>query len=469
MTGRSKRSTLSIVGLVLSCSSCTEAPTSLPPTAPTTLEANELLSGDRGVLVSEAFSSIDLEAAQDSLGEPVEHRWLNFAVLFEGDTVDSWRVDPERIAFRVPVLTTGDYSLRVASPVYSAAPLGARVLGLVSTSYLDDCGWIGPDEVVPISPEEALFFTWCNRYQEVVGNIEGTALIRPALLRSGFRWLEGAHLENTGEGFFRSYMFAAGPSYRPGYAVLEHPVLEPPDSITQTWVWRFGREPTPVSEIECFPAPDAGSLYTAAEVAPGVCVALGQYGRLFRNGEQLAYTFFGANQHTTFRVSSQGVAAPTTSVGTLFRSEWPVIVDEGIGIYTVPEYRDVSGVAFSPSGDSLFVAADISDRSEDYRNDTWVLDIRESTTGVLWKRERLDTCVADLAYAHDKLWLLGCGSTDDIMRVEIRSTDLTELRAVERYTEWYPYRFLMPASDGRRAYLFGTHSRALWMAIVDVF
>jgi hypothetical protein len=243
----------------------------------------------------------------------------------------------------------------------------------------------------------------------------------------------------------RRFMWAAGPSYRPGFAVVERYPSLPTDS-SSTWVWRFGSDPEPVTTIDCIPA-DYGwgsrfDSFIAAELAPGVCAATTADG-LYVGGvkESALDSFDGITSWPSFKVASDGTAALTDVYPLVADQGWPVMrPGEGIA-YTLTDYRAVYGVAFTAEGDSMYVTGHPSTSSRDVPSDP-VLDLRDALTGTLLLRTALDSTThysfghtkpTDVHRSGEHLWTARYVLVDgrEQYRVEIRNPeDLSVLRAV---------------------------------------
>lgn len=477
-------STFAAVVITLTVTSCTEPPTSLPPASPLTMELTPLFSGGEGVLVSESFRSIDLAALTDSLGQTIARRWSNFRVLFDGDTVDSWRVSEDRIAFRVPPSYSGSYEVAIRTATVGASPLSARVIGAVPGygPYWACSGGTTGSEYVPIGPEELLLATYCGSFQHgrspqgVVRITPGRMIQQGSLIDTGdwtdelsFDWPEDWNDR------MRS-MWAAGPSFRAGHAVVER--YPNTGDSSSTWVWKFASNPEPVEPIDCLPPEYGWGVdfgYTAAEIAPGVCLSMVRGGDFYLSGsERLADASLSSSGHPSFRVSSNGTTAlrsATTSDGA-----WPVF-RPGVGVaYTVQGYLEVKDVAFSPSGDSMYVTAWADESAEE--DAPLVLDVRKTDTGVLLNRLEIGTCKrhpcrdpAAVARDADHLWTLRWLTVDDDrqLRVELRDPgSLSVRRSVAIPEHLYPFfsdmvavasdAVLVPDATGRRAYIVSGYS-----------
>lgn len=469
--------------VVLAAAACTEPPTSLPPAAPLALESSTLFSGAEGVLVSEAFGSIELVALRDSLGE-IPRRWSNFEVRFDGNTTDSWRVSGDRIGFRVPPSYSGTYTVAIRTPTYATRAVQARVIGATpgyGPVLLCAAGFYDGSDFVPLGPEELLLSADCVRTGSV-RLIPGTMLQLSSLVNPDewidelwFEWLEGRDR-------FRS-MWAAGPSVRPQHAVVER-YPDTAEDRSSTWIWRFGSHPGPVEPIECLP-PDVGwgwgVEYTAAEIVPGVCLSVTLGGDFYLNGSELvadALPIGLSGIYPSFRVASNGTAVlrnvelVSSRQGT--SRAWAVFQPgEGVA-YTVSDYLFVKDVAFSPSGDSMFVTAIVNIDEDEHL----VLDLREVEAGRLLKRVELGCpeprgrCAFNAAaIARDAvhLWILRWAAVDDDwqLRVELRDpVDLSVLRSVAvpdhlAFTHpMVPVGFdpvLVPDATGRRAYIWSVY------------
>ena len=460
---------------LLVLAACTESATAPPRSAPLSMESSTLFSGGEGVLVSESFRAIELAPLTHSL-EVIPRRWSNFQVLFAGDTVDSWRIADDRIAFRVPPSYSGTYSIEIRSSAYAASPIPAKVIG-AAARYSPSWGCVGgyyTSEFVPIGPEELLLSTYCWRFEDmfpqgVVRLTPGTMFLDTYLADqeewADELWFNGReHISGTFRG-----MWAPGPSSRPGLAVVERYPESEADS-SSTWVWRFGREPGPVEPIECLPADNGWGLewgFTAAEIAPGVCLSVTEQGEFFLNGSQPLITVpVRCCSEPSFRVSRNGTAA-LRNVALWNDKRWPVFRPTD-GVAFVVEYSHVKDVAFSPAGDTMYVTALL----EDQDRPRLVLDVRDVVDGALTSREELEcrgTCASDLgalARTSEHLWSLRHVTVDDDRqaRLELRDpTDLTVLRsvAVPVHPDYPTYSFalgdhpvLLPDATGRRAYIF---------------
>lgn len=460
---------------LLVLAACTESPTAPPPSAPLALESSTLFSGGEGILVSESFRAIELVPLTDGVAV-IPRRWSNLEVLFAGDTVDSWRIADDRIAFRVPPSYSGTYAIEVRFQEYAASPGQARVIGGTrgyGPSWYCSGGFVG-SSFVPISADELLLSTFCSELgdqapQGLVRIIPGKMSQHISLIEDG-EWIDELSFDwhNEWGGSFRS-MWAVGPSIRGGHAVVERYPEVPTDS-SSTWVWKFGAAPASVEPIECLPPQfgwgvDAG--FTAVEIAPGVCLSVTEQGEFFLNGSQsLISVPLPCCSDPSFRVSRNGTAA-LRNVDLWNDKRWPVFRPSD-GVAFVVEYSQVKDVAFSPVGDTIYVAAIL----EDQDGARLVLDVRDAVTGALKSREELEcrrNCANDLgalARTSEHLWSLRQVTVDDDRqaRLELRDpTDLTVLRsvAVPVHPEYPSYSFaigdhpiLLPDETGRRAYIF---------------
>ena len=481
MTGQHVKG-LTICLTLLTVPACTESPTAPPPSTPLSLESSTLFSGGEGVLVSESFRSIELAPHSDSLGTQ-PRRWSEFQVLFDGDTVDSWRVSEDKIAFRVPPSYSGTYSIEVRSPLYAARPVQTRVIGGAPGygPYWMCGGGFPSEEFVPIDPEEILMWTFCWRFEDSIpqGIVHLTpgAMFQNVYLSDPEEWTDELwffDFPSRNSGSFRT-MWVPGPSVRSGNAVVERYPASEADS-SSTWVWRFGADPASVERIDCLPPQygwgiDAG--YTAVELAPGVCLSMTKQQEFYLGGSQLLTTGnFGKPTFPSFRVAKNGTAA-LRNIYVPSPQGWPVFrPDEGVA-YEVEGYLRVEDVAFSPEGEVMYVVA----TTEATDGERLVLDARDTASGTLADRLELG-CASKLCYCSyaavardsEHLWILRRVIVDGgwQARVELRDpTDLEVVRSVavpEHLHHPSPdgvaigcSPVLVPDATGRRAYIFGMY------------
>jgi hypothetical protein len=468
---------------------CSDSPSAPVSSADLELESSTVYSGSEGILVSPAFETFALTAAVDTAGASIPRRWSNLRVRFGGQEVDSWRIDETRIAFRVPPSYSGDYEIQVESPLTFERFPNASVVGArPGHSPGWNCYSMTPQVPMAVSPGELLLATHCNQLDFETERV-GTVRLFPA---TTFQSESLVPVENpywcnndpvncepvTGAGDWLAelsfqgdwsdlqpswrFMWAAGPSYRPGFAVVErYPSLLADSS--STWVWRFGSDPEPVTAIDCVPTDYGwGSRHTsfiAAELAPGLCAALNRDG-LYVGGvnESALESFSDITSWPSFKVASDGTAVLTDVYPLEADFGWPVVrPGEGIA-YMLTDYRAVYGVAFSAEGDSMYVTGHPSTSSRDVPSDP-VLDLRDARTGTLLLRTALDstthyrfghTIPTDVHRSGEQLWTARYVLVDgrEQYRVEIRDPeDLSILRAVAVPEYEGGLRSLVPAGD----------------------
>jgi hypothetical protein len=488
---------IAVIMMLLTAVACTDSPTAPPLSTPPSLESSTLFSGGEGILVSESYRSIELAPLIDSL-EVVSRRWSNFHVLFAGDTVDSWRVSEDRIAFRVPPSYSGDFTVEIDSPELAPPTntVQSTVIG-AATGYAAGWGCLGGFDLsafLPINSDELLLWTECVDFVE--GDRQGVVRLRPSRLSEPISLVEEGEWfdelsfdpwEDYGDRFRN--MWAVGSSFREGHAVVERYPDSATDSST-TWIWRFGFDPAPVERIDCLP-PNSGWGdrwgYTAAEIAPGVCLSLSSEG-VHLNGSQLlaAPTLDWDNWRglPSFRVANDGTAALRSIWFEV--PGWPVFRPDVGMVYMVEDYSAVIDVAFSPQADTMYAIAMVG-VGEAARP---VLDVRDTSDGALEYRVELEGgveydsgCGAAIAHDGEHLWTLGWLNVEDAtpeqaevpspcldesgmqVRLELRDpTDLSVLRSVAlpRHPIWESWPVavgstpvLVPDGTGRRAYIFG--------------
>ena len=465
---RSILSSLYLGASIVGVGGCSDSPSAPVSSADLELEPSTVYSGGEGILVSPAFETFTLSASVDTAGAPIARRWSNFWVRFNGQEVDSWRLDETHIAFRVPPSYSGDYEIQVESPVDFERSPRASVVGVrPGHSPGWHCLGMTPQVPIAVSPGELLLATHCNQLDfdsERVGIVRlfpATTYQAESLVpvedpywcsncgpvTGAGDWLDELSFQGDWGDLqpYRRFMWAAGPSYRPGFAVVERYPSLPTDS-SSTWVWRFGSDPEPVTAIDCIPA-DYGwgsrfDSFIAAELAPGVCAATTADG-LYVGGvkESALGSFDDITSWPSFKVASDGTAVLTDVYPLVADRGWPVM-RPGVGLaYTLTDYRAVYGVAFTAEGDSMYVTGHPSTSSRDVPSDP-VLDLRDALTGTLLLRTALDSTThysfghtkpTDVHRSGEHLWTARYVLVDgrEQYRVEIRDPeDLSILRAV---------------------------------------
>ena len=437
---------------------CFDGAPTFPESSPVQLESTPLLSGGKGVLVSAAYDRFFLKARLDPTGAVIERRWTNFRVEVDGAEVDSWRIDNTRIGFRVPRLASTTLAIDAVGGPPATASLTARALGSLFLGRLNDpCGSTGIPRLVPVGLEVIWSGTWCPLGRgegfPVEGFLNGYASIRPAVPGPEMTFVPGAHELATRD----STPTSAGTSFDPNRTILELPGTFGTGSAT--WVWSLGVDPQPIEPIECLPEGSWGGT-ALAEVAPGVCIAfhIGS-GHFMRNGvvidECCQIGFLGPS----FRVSSMGVAVlKDLAVRGDF---WPIFDASGQITHRITSYERVTGAAFSPDGELLYVLAALTDGSG------WVLDVRNSVSGELLDRVELDSSNMAAGGVHvegDDLYLSRMVTVDGNQQLRVERWNRADL-TLDRAIAMGPASFgsnttgvqveLLPAADGSRVHMVG--------------
>jgi len=157
-------------------------------------------------------------------------------------------------------------------------------------------------------------------------------------------------------------MTVPGPSYRPDHFVMGLT----PDSARYAQVWRA--TPTGFVLADTVPCASPGRRYTAVEIAAGVCLqADGFAGVVVRNGVDTVMPVQNGYREAQFRMAPGGTHTvlrmrPNVYMG-VTTTRWPVFDQTGAVAYTIDTLQRVTGVAFSPNGDTIFAAVSIPDTS----------------------------------------------------------------------------------------------------------
>jgi len=333
-------------------------------------------SGGEIILQSDAFRDLSLQPLLGADGTTVPKRWSNFAVVIDGDTTDTRRTAvPDQIAFRVPALLTGEHTATVEvagqRPVdlffhsVGQAREPTATLSSVTNTYEGQVmvpGMVLTAEEVGVPVEGALLGG--TGYVLINVNTGDPGVLIPELTASQTTVVQ---------------MYVPGPSYRQNHFVFDLSPLRASDPQ----VWRTTPEFAPVNSIQCASRNDQNSReYTAAEVAPGVCL-LAQGMSIWRNGNELI-TSQRALYNAQFRMAAGGrwtvaLTRSVTLVGQEPLTEWSVFDSTGAVAYTVSRYARVPGAAFSADGAKMYLVAKL--QSANGQPGEWVLQMLDAATG----------------------------------------------------------------------------------------
>ena len=352
-----------LVAVALLLGACSESPTGPRPLA-ITLDRAAQFSGDVVTIVAPELSRLTLIPESDSAPRP--NRWANLHVLVGGDSAESWRVAPDSIAFRVPPLYTGIYAVEVHATGFDSAGGSLQVVGQAYPVYaalhaytnaLSGTAWPGHGLLVGET------FNW-------PGYGIGYGLIDAQQKQLAM------FPELAADSVNRAKMFVPGPSYRPDHFVFDLS----PTGPGKARVWQLAPTRQLVDSIPCA----SNGTYTAADIAPGVCLLSRGYS-ILRNGTDTIVPFHAAYLESEFRMAAGGEwTVPRTRLdfNDLGPLPWPVFDAAGNVAYSIDTLRYVTGAAFSANGDTLYATVAAADPA--YQNGLrWSLMVLTAATGTM--------------------------------------------------------------------------------------
>jgi len=290
------------------------------------------------------------------------NRWTNFAVIVGSDTVESWRVAPTQIAFRVPPILTGNHQAVIVAQGHDRATVPFFGVGLAVPFY-----WGGLYAYTNVTsgtllPGRGLLVAEGTGYGLI--DVQDRRLRMYDELR--------AALPN------RVKMTVPGPSYRANHFIFDASPL----GTAAATVWRSD----PWTLIDTIPCGDAGDLYTAVELSATTCLSL-HFGRVVRNGTDTVVADFFAAREGEFRLAPGGnwaVIKTELSVRGLRdpAMSWPVFDRAGNVAYRIDTLFEVTGAAFSAGSDTLFVTASVHDTTgKNFAQGRFSIAALETATG----------------------------------------------------------------------------------------
>jgi len=338
---------------------CQEGRVGPPPPLALAAAPTEVWSGGEVEVTSPALEDLRLIPGTD------------YALLIEGDTLGSWRPSWTTLATVLPPLFSGHYWLTLALTdgrrdsarirVIGEAGESRQAYGLLEAKGLGGTTSLGSVEwALPGDP-----------WGYGVLDLETGALdIIPAL--------DGRDL-----GMRQPMMYVPGPSYRPGYVLMDMSLPTVPRPVE---VWQSGNTASVFRydhDLDCRRQLNSG-YYTAAELADGACFLLDDAGVVRKDGVPVLAD--SGLVHGEFRFSP---GAAWLFIATRYRrqifhrhlSAWPVFRGNGELAYTIPGLAEVAGVAFSSTGDTLYAVVARPDTTTDSLR--WSAEIFETATGRL--------------------------------------------------------------------------------------
>lgn len=383
-------------------------------------------------LTSAAFEPMVLVPATDSSGGEIEHRWANFAVMLDEDTLDSWPVDDTTVVANAAVrnpfggysVISGSYSITVELPDGQRASEELELFGLRRSVNLE----IIPDVFKLPTPWGAGRVVSYTIWDPPAGTPQPrTSHVALVDLRTG-----AATVLADVNGW--SSLLAPGPSYDAQRVVLDL------DGAAQPSVsYRVAGQLQPGDSLDCY-APNAISDFLVAEVGPGRCLGWysgGYYGPrgIWADGVTLlaevplpllgAFVISPDSRHTipTMKYGCSGIFPPNSP------TSWWVFDDTPAIAYTLDGVGCVTGASFTPGGDTLFITAQ-EPIPEGSPPPGWRVEARDSENGTLiasWVLEEEGGILLDVLadpvlpwlYVQDArgLWVLRRGSLDVVARI----------------------------------------------------
>jgi hypothetical protein len=360
---------------------CNDAAMGPPPPAELAVAPTVLWGMGELTLTSPAFRDVVLvpQAGPDGFFD-VPNRWSNFTVLLGGDTLDSWRADDSTI---VAAETGGRWGLGRPSGEYTVSAVIAgrrsieRALPLIGVRDDDAGAWMYDEFPVPDS--------WSAPLPWGAGRL--LALARHEDWHRGLARIDLNTRRIWWVGDFRSQALSMrlegiGPSHAPDRIVLDSSgVGNKPRS------YRVGAVLEDERPLTCNRPNASGYYYAymAAEVRPGQCLswlATGSERGIWADG-----TVKLADLPDSYYYLPVFLMSPAGDITIPVQTDCYVPVDGGWWVfdsmpavsYRLPDVGCVSGAAFSPDGDTLFLAA--RDTTEDYRNTVWSVQARRAGDG----------------------------------------------------------------------------------------
>ena len=488
-----------MLSLLLACSDG-NAPTA--PDSPIVLESSDLLSGGEGMLRSPDFEDFELAAAVDTAGETVANRWTNFRVEVDGTEVDSWRVAPDSIAFRVPLGLSGTAEVGVYGDAVVPTSFSVRRLGLVDAFRYDACSYILPPQAsggvrlvgeggrVLFSTELAVCSATSSGEDYIVGN--GSVL--PPIMGS-FTPIDAA-----------SSVFASGAeldmirTYAPGYSnvsgttILERPAAQTdPPSPPDLWRARVGADIELLDPVSCTVYPEI-TTFAVLEVSDGVCLTIEDQTWLVRRDDEEVFELsylLSSSAPPRFVVSATGRSVVIGIVDEASTPTIPVFDAAGQLDYTIDDFgaNRLETAIFADDGD-LYLAGGPSNGGTSLQT---VVERRDATTGRLIERRSFAVRTVTepgpvaMTLVEDRLWVveqidvegLSYSGNYGVLRV-LDPGDLSVERSIyldkprvggypAGLVEPTPGSVLVPDPSGGRAYVVSYWDQRLVGFIVDVY
>jgi hypothetical protein len=338
LTARIRIAAATVSALVFTTLGACQEPANGPlPDPEITVEPAAQWSGGVVHLVSEAFSTLP----------PIPHhdRWANVTVLLGSDTLDHWCVDSVSLGVNLPHRVSGEYVIELEIDDGRRANHPVQIVGLRRASYWTDEVLNSYPRAVPWMPPSIVAYG----VQSVVmiDLPTGSATEIP-----GLSYDPKAH----------QLLNDPGPSYHPDRLVIDLPDDEP---APVSWIVRGTAAAR--DTVVCHPTEKL--VYAAVELAQGRCLGIwhspdkGIDGSVWTDSTTSIVGPECSLRYRTFRFSSAaGRAIPVGPTpyecGEDRRTDhWWVFDTTAALAYTLEGLVDVKGAAFSPDGDTLYVAA----------------------------------------------------------------------------------------------------------------
>lgn len=275
-------------------------------------------------------------------------------------------------------------------------------------SYDPDCRYVNStngdlaaphpvSDLATTGPDAVLLPVRCQLGDDVTS---GYARLVPQAAHSLAFLSEASEIRTTSDDpGLRTWTYVVGSTFRPGEMLLEKAVgpSEPPS------LWR-ARVDASVEYLELASCTDLSTApFAVVELSEGVCLTVDRSGAVRRGGElvheidsshflwpplRFERSLDGKSVLTGFNTRSFYVSLDFFSPPAL-----PVFGADGALLYTVDGYSVVRHAVLSPSGDVLFVLAEIHGGD----SNRYVLDRRDAATGELLLRKEYGGFGGDLA------------------------------------------------------------------------